>query len=182
MAREINLLPKLDTFSPEQIRLKKFVSWGLPLILVIYVLTLSVILVFVYSVNQQLADADKAILEEKSKIGNLSRNESVYLLLKQKASALNKILTSHYPYRQQLEYFKSLAINGNEIKNIEISESGQVILTVKTADTGKLDELISQILKSAEKRFRKVELQGIQYIPGGNITLTLNLDMTNVKI
>lgn len=181
MAREINLIPKREESTPEQIRLQAFVKWGLPLILIVYVFMLALVLVFAYSINQQLADADKNILDEKSKINALRRNESIYLLLKQKTLALNKILPDHYPYPMQLEYFKSLNTTGAIVKAIEIADSGQVLLTLDTSDSTVVDTLVTEILKAAVKRFRNVELQGIQYTPGGSIILRLNLDMQTGK-
>ncbi len=174
--REINLFRKREILTPDEIKLKKFTRNFLPLILLAFIFLLGGVLYISVSVNKIIADTDQAIVDVRGKINSLKRNESIYLLLKQKAVVLAKILNSRFPYREDIEFFKTLSLNGSTLNSMEIDETGRISLRLNVKDSTHLDALVTALIKEAEKRFRKVELEGVSYTPGNILDISLQIE------
>lgn len=175
--REINLFRKHEVFTADELKLKSFTKRVLPLILGFYILLLALSLFASVAVNQQLASADSAIVKERAAIAELKGNEGTYLLLKQKASVLGKILDSRFAYAEKIEFFKSLEITGAAVESLEVDETGKLVVSLKVLDSNHLERLVTMLVKEAEKRFTKVEVEGVSYIPGNSILqITLSIE------
>ena len=105
----------------------------------------------------------------------MSRDEGKYLLLKQKADALQQILGARFPYVDLFEFFHGLASDMVKISSLEMNQAGSLVINVNTLDSAALDTFISAILDQAQKRFGRVELTGVDYKSDNTYSITLNI-------
>jgi hypothetical protein len=177
--REINLIASKKAFTPEERAVRKLLTTWTPIVLVGYLLVLTGILGYFYVLSFNVSQTETAIGKEKQLISAREKDEGLYLLVKQKASALNRIFTERYPYTTIYDFFANINQEGTSIKSIKLADDGNAVLDVSADDTYKLDTFIKTLLASAKIYFNRVELIGVQYSPKGVYTVTLDINTKN---
>lgn len=176
-SKEINLIEPKRPLTEQQERLRKVMTWWLPIVLVGYSILVAV--VFGIGVYQQLrlsrltADIDK----EKTLITANQQDEGLFRLLKQKTQALTNILNSRYPYQEIYQLFRQLTSEGAVLNSLKISEDGKVALEITALDAYQLDQYVNRLLQAAKQRFEYVSLLSVNHLPQGNYVVNFEIAM-----
>ena len=180
MAREINLLTEKQILSAQEQELRRKIAIWVPFILGILVVSLGVVLGSRFYLSRLLSQTGTGITREKNRIGELEKNEGMYLILKQKATALSQIINSHYPYHSLFQFIKTLEYqtdpNSAKITSVVLAETGEVKLETAVSDTEKLDRFISQLLQEAQVRFERVELVSVAVKQDAGYEIILDIE------
>lgn len=171
-SREINLIADKHGLSAHAVRMRQVFRRVVPIVLGIFLIASVSVLVLSFDASRKLNDVEKRIVGEREHIGSLSRNEGTYLMLKQKAVALSKILAIRYPYPELWEFLKSLESDSVKIERLSLSDSGMTNMVVKAQDTEAIDTYINRILEGAPERFNFINLENAQ-LQGGKFSITL---------
>ncbi len=179
--REINLFKRIELLSPDELKLKTFTRRFVPIILGLFIIVVVGVLYMSFVVSGELTKLDTDIINERNRIDNLKRSESLYLLLKQKASVLSKVINSQYPYNDQIEFFKSLEPEGTKLKNMELDETGKLSLQMSLVNSASMEKVVDKIVAQAHKKFRQVELDNVRY-EEGVLAISFQIDTKSLDL
>lgn len=180
-SKEINLLQKDIYLSPENKRWKELVYKFLTPILVFYAGVLVVIISFNITLSTQINAKNNQIQTELQKISNLSKNESIYILVKQKATALTQIMSNRYPYGSLFDYFQLLNQKGDQITSLSMDNAGNISMTVIIPNTDSLDNFINSLTSEADKRFASIKMGDIAYKAGNAYNISFNIQTAEAQ-
>jgi len=173
--REINLIGIKKKFTPYEEKIKGISHRLIPIVLITYAIILISVFSVSFYIQDKLASKERSVASERDQIKKMSRDEGKYLLLKQKADALQQILGARFPYVDLFEFFHGLASDMVKISSLEMNQAGSLVINVNTLDSAALDTFISAILDQAQKRFGRVELTGVDYKSDNTYSITLNI-------
>lgn len=180
-SKEINLFTKKIHFSPQEEKIQGMIQVITPVILIVFVVVLVAVLGGSIYIRASDARMNNQMESAKTQISQLEKNEGLYLLLKQKASAITQIINSRFPYLEVFSYLKSIERDNNVIQSITIEESGKVSLIMKIINTDTLDSFVTEILSQANERYNRIEILGLEYNPEGNYVLSLEVSAKPIK-
>ena len=127
-SREINLVPKVQADTPQELKVKRLLKHDVPLVLGVVVLILVALGGYSYIyLGGQIGGLERNIATERSQIEAIKKNEGIYLLLKQKATALSTIFSQRYPYADVFNYFQGLKNENVVIRSMIMATGGVTI-------------------------------------------------------
>ncbi len=180
-SKEINLLQAKQEISSESNRWKNLLLKVVtPFLFLFIAMAVLIIGVNIY-LDQQLNSVKTQVDSELVLIKSMEKNEGIYMLLKQKATAISTIMQNRYAYDSVYNFVENLNQKGGKVLSLSISEAGNVSLSVEIPDTQTLDDFLKAIIADAEKRFNKVQLNGITYKPGTNYMISFTINAKNIK-
>lgn len=174
--REINLVSEKEALSSQDIRIRRLLKFWTPLFLVIFLIILGVAVFFQFRTTQQLSGLNTQISSVENQIKSMERNESAYLLLKQKATAISDILNSRFAFIDIINYFKSFENNDVKINSMSLMNSGTIQLDMRLGDSELLDNLLTTFIEAGGKKFKTIELTSINLRPDYTYEINLNID------
>ncbi len=175
VSREINLLSEKHSVSPSELAFRRLLGIWTPLVLGLYLFILSATLITSFYFKSRLANVENRMKQERSQIQALEKNEGTYLLLKQKAGVLKRILDARFPYNDLFFYFQDLKNFQATIKSINLNSSGELTVNLSVPDSSTMEVLFNGLLTDGKSRFNRIELVSVLLKSTGGYDLSLAL-------
>lgn len=181
-SREINLLSEKRTVSTTELAIRHFLSVWTPLVLGIYLFILAVTLITSLYFKNRFSNLEKQVTVERSLIQALENNEGTYLLIKQKAGVLKRILDSRFPYSDLFAYFQNLNSFQGTLRSMNLNSNGEITVNLSVPDSISMELLFNGLLTDS-LRFNRIELVSVVLkSPGGydlSLAFTSNVPVTS---
>lgn len=182
VSREINLLSEKRATSTTVLAIRRILSVWTPLILGSYLFILATTLITSLYFKSRFSSLEKQVNVERNRIQALENSEGTYLLLKQKAGVLKRILDSRFPYSDLFAYFQNLKSFQGTLKSLHLDSSGNLTVNFSVPDSTSMEVLFNGLL-SDSSRFSQIELESVVLKPTGgydlSLAITSNVPNTN---
>ncbi len=177
-SREINLLIKPEDYlsAVQKQQLKQVKIW-VPAGLFIFLLILLGVVVTNFIVNNKDRDLNNQIATTSRAIENLTQNEGIYMILKQKVSTINKIINTRYDYLAVFDFFKTLELDNGQITQMTLARDGKTLLSFTLNDSEAMDRVVNTIINQAEYRFQSVQLISVGLGKNGGYVMELDIQV-----
>lgn len=179
MKKEINLLPQLVEESEREKKLKKILSIGSPIALVLYGILL--VIIYIYW-NIQVTGAT----EIKDKISNTQNTittqketESMYRGVKAKLGGVSIILNGHLNYATVLSHIEQIIPGEISLTSLNIKEDGTIEISLQSPNSALLTTFINSLLDQnvGGKYFSHASLTSLVLSKDGSYLFSLNFHL-----
>lgn len=175
VSKDINLIAFEKKLSQAELVARKRLKNTVLATLFIYTLLSASILGYFFYLRQKLATIEAQINNEQARVKIMARNEGAYMILKQKSTALSKIMPLKVDYVSLLSFLKSQESDLVSFSDMTFTEAGQVSFQVSLKDTPALDAFLNTLTAEKDKLFRRVELSGVDFKADGTFQITFTL-------
>lgn len=179
MKKDINLLPQLKEESDKEKKIKKYLTVGSPIILVLYGLLLVVVYIYwniqisaANDINNKINGAEKSISEQKEV-------ESLYRGTKTKISGVSQLLGQHLNYAQIITYIEQIAPADISLTNLTIKDDGTIEISLQTPNSSVLSSFINALLdvNSGGRYFSHAKLTSLVFSADGTYLFSLSFQL-----
>lgn len=179
MKKDINLLPQIKQESEREKKVKKLLTVGFPIILVVYLLLL--IIVFVYW-NIQVStsnDTSSRINSTEKAISDQRETESLYRGIKTKVSGVSQVLGKHLNYAQIISHIEQIAPADISLTNMAIKDDGTIEISLQAPNSTVLTAFINTLLdnNTGGKYFNHVKLTSLVFSHDGTYLFSLSFKL-----
>lgn len=179
MKKDINLLPQIKQESEKEKKIKKLLTVGSPIILVVYLVLL--VIVFIYWNIQVGAanDISNKINSTQQAISGQSETESLYRGIKTKANGVSQILGKHLNYAQIIAHIEQVSPPDISLTNMSIRDDGAIEISLQAPNSTVLASFINTLLdnNSGGKYFNHVKLTSLVFSHDGTYLFTLSFKL-----
>ena len=176
MKKDINLLPQLKEESDKEKKIKKYLTVGSPIILVLYGLLLVVVYIYwniqisaANDINNKISGAEKSISEQKEV-------ESLYRGTKTKISGVSQLLGQHLNYAQIIAHIEQIAPADISLTSLVIKDDGTIEISLQASNSVILAAFINALLdnNSGGKYFSHAKLTSLVFSADGTYLFSLS--------
>ena len=177
--QEIDLLKVHPDTAVRRLSLLRKAKVASFLILIFYCLFAGGILFYWLKVREKNEQVAKQIKERELSLRNLKPTESAYALLKQKSTALNKLLLEERTdFGTILSEFSSFISPEVEISSVELNEEGNLSFSGKTANAVLLADFLDLLLsEKGEEIIKSASLTSSSREEDGSYSFRLLIDV-----
>lgn len=181
MSKEINLLPSREQESLKNKKIKLFLTFGSPALLVIFVIL--VIATYSYALIQKAASNDIAqkITSAESTIQTLSNIESYQRGSKIKLAAIKNILKNQIDYSEIVQRIQDITPVNASFTSLSVRGDREVTISYKAENSDVVQELVNNLLDQNRggQYFENVQLKNLVYSREGQFNFTLLFRIKN---
>lgn len=175
MSGEINLIREKHFVSAKTESVRQLIYRLTSILLLLFVVVLGGSLIYFMKLNADSNKLNDDLTRVKQSIKELQKNEGIYMLLKQKSSSINQIISNRYPYLDRFDYLRNLENENIKINSIALSDTKTSAINVLVKDSPTLDQLTQTILQDANLKYRNIDIKSIVYQVDSSMVINLEL-------
>lgn len=167
-------LKKGDFKKTETLRLLRI---GSIVLVIFYCLFVGATLSFWVYLQKESRDISSQIASKKERIEELRKIESLQTVLKQRLSSLNKVFSKkRINYPQVLSYLKEVSLEDVSLKELDLSEGGEVSLTGSAPNASALSNFFERLSSASPlSPFPEIILSSLSRRKDGSYNFSLTL-------